>query len=493
MSNWLRDVRYAWRALRRTPAFSIGAIVTVASSIGATTAMFSVVYGVLLRQLPYRQVDHIFWLWSDQPGRDRTPFNVPDFIDYRASARTIDGLAGFFSYSANLSDEASAERLQGIRATGNLFAVMGLEAKAGRLLTAADEQPGADHVVVIAESLWVRRFGRDRALLGSPIRLNGEIYHVVGVLPAAFAMPVRDVDFVLPFAIDRDPRRAARNSVNFIIGVGRLSGNASIDDAAAELTELARRLQREHPVENARKRGVRLVPVIDGIAGPFRTALLTLFGAVGAVLLVACANLANLMLARAVSRRRQLAIRLAIGSTRVAVVRAVLIEALIVATIGGAAGIVLAGWGVSGLVALAPTMLPRLSEIHLDLRVMVFASAASALTALLFGVIPALASATIDVREALQGSSRGTTGNGRLTRGVLVSVEVAIAVMLLIVMTILGKSFVNVRRVSPGFDASGVLTARLTLPARQFNRRSAIVDFQRTLKTQRSAGQGAAV
>jgi putative ABC transport system permease protein len=481
----VRDTRYSLRALRRTPAFTLGAVVTIALTVGATTAIFSVVHGVLLRQLPYRNVERVFWIWSDQPGRDRTPFNVPDFIDYRDSARTLSGFAGFFAYGANLSDEAAAERVQGIQATGNLFDVMGAQARIGRLLQASDERPGAEHVVVLAEPFWIRRFGGDRAIIGRPIRLNSEEYTVVGVLTAGFAMPVRDVEFVLPFAADRDPRRGARNSLNFIIGVGRLGQQVLLPQAASELTAIARRLQERFPVENARKRGVRMVAVIDGIVGPFRTALLTVFAAVGAVLVIACANLANLMLARATSRRKDLAVQLALGSSRVNVVRQVLVEALLVGVSGGLLGVLIAEWGVVALVALAPTELPRSGEIRVDVAVLMFSLVVSLLTGVLFGVIPALASASVDVRDALQGSSRG--GQGHDIRGLLVSFEVALAVVLLIVMTMLAKSFANVQAVAPGFDSTRVLSARLTLPAKRFNNRDAIVTFQRALAQQLSS------
>jgi predicted permease len=486
-SGVVRDVRFGLRALRKTPAFTAGAVVTVALTVGTTTAIFSVVYGVLLRQLPYRNVEQVFWIWSDQPGRDRTPFNVPDFIDYRDSTRTLSGLAGFFACSANLSDEAAAERVQGILATGNLFDVLGAQARIGRLLQPADERPGAEHVVVLAEPFWMRRFGGDPAIVGRAIRLNSEEYTVVGVLAAGFAVPVRDVEFALPFAADRDPRRGARNSVNFIHGVGRLGEQVSLSQAASELTATARRLQAQFPVENARKRGVRMVPVIDGIVGPFRTALLTLLAAVGAVLLIACANLANLMLTRATSRRRDRAVQLALGSSRANVVRQVLVEALLVSVSGGLLGVLLARWGVVALVALAPAGLPRSGEIRVDLAVLMFSLAVSSLTGVLFGVIPALASAGVDVRDALQGGSRGTTAGGERIRGLLVSCEVALAVVLLIVMTMLAKSFANVQAVAPGFEPTRVLSARVTLPAKRFNNRDAIVNFQRALAQQLSS------
>ena len=482
-----RDVRDSLRALRKTPAFTLGAIVTVALTVGTTSATFSVVYGVLLRQLPYRDVEHVFWIWSDQPGRDRTPFNVPDFIDYRDSARTLSGFAGFFAYSANLGDEAAAEHVQGIRATGNLFGVLGAQAQLGRSLQPGDERPGAEHVVVLAEPFWMRRFGGDRGIVGRAIRINGEEYTVVGVLAAGFAMPIHGVEFILPFAVDQDSRRGARNSLNFIQGVGRLGERVSLTQAASELTTIARRLQEQFPVENARKRGVRMVGLIDGIVGPFRTALLTLFAAVGAVLLIACANLANLMLTRAVSRRRDLAVRLALGSSRVNVVRQVLVEALLLSVSGGLLGVLAAPWGVVALVTLAPAQLPRAAEIRVDVAVLIFSLAVSSLTGVLFGVIPALTSAHVDVRDALQGSSRGVTAGGQRIRGVLISCEVALAVVLLVVMTLLAKSFAKVQAVAPGFDPARVLSVRLTLPAKRFNNLDAIVTFQQALTRQLSS------
>jgi putative ABC transport system permease protein len=481
LSGIARDLRYAARALGRTPAFTVGAVATIALTVGATTAIFSVVYGVLLRQLPYRHPERVFWIWSDQPGRDRAPFNVPDFIDYRDSTKTLSGFAGFATFSANLSDETTTERVQGIRATGNLFGVLGAQAHIGRLLEPADEQPGAPGVVILAESFWMRRFGADRSLVGREIRLNGEMYTVAGVVAAGFSVPVRDVEIVVPFAPDQDPRRGVRNSVNFINGVGRLADHVSLTQAAGELTGIAQRLQAQFPVENARKRGVRMVSVMDGIVGPFRAALWTLFAAVGAVLLIACANLANLMLTRATGRRRELAVQLALGSSRAHVVQQVLAEAWLIASSGGVLGVALAWGGVAALVALAPTELPRSADIRLDRLVLLFSLVVSAVTALLFGVIPALASAGVDMRDALREGGRGATGAGRRLRGLLVSSEVALAVLLLIVMTLLAKSFANVLAVELGFDSTRVLSARLTLPAKRFDSRDALITFQRSL------------
>jgi putative ABC transport system permease protein len=485
-----RDVHYSLRTLRQTPVFTLGAIVTIALTVGATTAIFSVVYAVLLRHLPYRNVERVFWVWSEQPGRDRTPFNVPDFIDYRDGVRTLDGLAGFFNYGASLSDEASGERLQGLRATGNFFDVLGARPRLGRLLQSGDELPGADHIVVLTERLWVRRFGGDAGIVGRSVRLNGDEYVVVGVLAPGFVTPVRDVEFVMPFSPDHDPRRGARNSLNFIIGVGRLGHRTSERQAIDELMAMARRLQQQFPVENARKRGVQLVSLIDGIVGPFRSALLTIFASVGALLLLACANLANLMLTRATGRRKDIAVRRALGASPSAVARQCLAESVIVGLAGGALGVLLARWGVVGLLAVAPTELPRAAEVRIDVPVLVFSLFVSIATAALFGVIPALVSARVDVRDALQDNSRGATVGGRRLRGALVSGEVAIAVVLLVVMTMLAKSLANVQAVAPGFDPTGVLSARLSLPPKRFANRQAIVTFQRALQQRVAALPG---
>jgi putative ABC transport system permease protein len=483
-------IRYAVRSLRQSRAFALGVVITVALNVGATTAIFSVVYGVLLRQLPYRDVDRVFWIWSDRPGRDRSPFNVPDFIDYRDSTRTLSAFAGYFAYSANLNDESSSERVQGLRATANFFDVLGASPRLGRLLGRSDEGAGSDHVVVLAEAFWTRRFGADATLIGRVIRLNGEAYTVVGVMDGGFATPIRDVDFVIPFAPDRDPRHGARGSLNFMHGAGRLRDGATAAEAASELNGVAGRLRERFPVENATKRGVRLVELVDGVAGPFRTALLTILAAVGGVLLIACANVANLMLTRASARARATAVQRALGAPRSAIVRHVLLEALVLAVVGGALGIALAYIGVTGLVAAAPAGLPRLAGIHVDTGVMAFAFALSAVTGLLFGVVPAFVAGRVDVRDALQGATRGATAaNGRI-RKILIGCEVALAVALLIAVTTLGRSFAHVLAVTPGFDTTRALSARLTLPPRRFASRSSIVTFQRTLTDRLATSPG---
>ncbi len=478
------DVRHALRALLKTPLFTAGALITLALAIGANAAIFSVVHSVLVRQLPFERAERVFWIWSDQPGRDRTPFNVPDFVDYRDRNRTLEGWAGYFPFNGNLSDEASAERVQGVRATTNLFTVLRARPALGRLLEPDDERPGREHVAVIAYSLWQRRFGGVPSILGQTIRLNGEPYEIAGVMPPDFVLPIRDVDFAIPFVPETDPRRNARNSVNFIHGVGRLRDGVSLAQASDDLTAVARRLRDQFPVENARKRGVRMLPALAGVVGGFRTALLSLFGAVVAVLLIACANLANLMLTRATGRRKDVAVRLALGSTRTRIAKQVLAEAGLLGVAGGALGVLLAQWGIDLLATLAPPELPRIESIRVDGAVLGFSIGVSVLTGIVFGVVPAFTAAGVDVNETLQGSSRAVAGGGRVVRGVLVASEVALAFVLLVVLAFVGKSFVNVQAVEPGFDPDHVLTARVALPAVRYRTRESIVAFQRAV-TQR--------
>jgi putative ABC transport system permease protein len=476
------DVFQGVRALRRAPAFTIGAIATLALAIGANAAIFSAVRGVLLRQLPFREPDRVFWVWSDQAGRDRGPFNVPDFADYQDQNRTLRGLAGFFAASLNLGDGDSTERLQGIRATADAFEVLGVRAGLGRLLRRDDEQPGREHVVVLGRSLWQRRFGAADDVVGRGIRLDGESYTVVGVLPEEFAMPIREVDFAVPFVLSTDPRRQARNSVNFVIGVARLRDGVSRSQAEAELTSIARRLQQQFPVENARKRGVRLVGSLDGIVGSFRAMLVALQGGVLSVLGIACANLANLVLSRAAARRKETAVRIALGAPRWRVARQVLVETLLLSAAGGALGLLLAHSGVALLLRMAPTDLPRIDAIRVDLGVIAYTLLLAAGGGIAFGAIPALVSARMDPNAALRSGGRGATGGARGIRSALVACEVGLAFVLLVVVGLFGKSFAQVQGRAPGFESAGVLSARLALPSGRYDDREAIVRFQRTLE-----------
>ena len=374
-----------------------------------------------------------------------------------------------------------------MRATTNVFDVLGIEPELGRLLRSDDERPGSEHVVVLAHTLWKRRFGGDATIVGQSIRLNGESYVVAGVLPPHFVTPIRDVEFVIPFVVDADPRRHARNSVNFIHGAGRLRGDNSRAQAEDDLTAIARRLQHEYPVENARKRGIRMESSLAGIVGSFQMALFAIFAAVGSVLLIACANLANLMLSRATSRRKEIAVRLALGSPRWRLVQQVLTETVLLSVAGGALGVLLARLGIDALLMLAPADLPRTGDIRVDTTVLAYSAMVSMLTGLLFGVVPALTTASVDLNHELRASGRGATLGGDVLRGFFIASEVALAFVLLVVVGLFGKSFANVQAVTPGFEPAHVLSVRVALPARRYNTRDAITRFQTALR-QRLSG-----
>lgn len=471
--------------LLKNPGFSLAAILTLALTIGATVAVFSVVHAVLLRQLPFKDPDRLVWIWSKQTGRDKAPWNVPDFIDVRDRDRSLDGLAGIGTWSANLLESGDAERIQGLRVSANLFAVLGVDAALGRTLVAEDDRPDASRVVVLTDGFWRRRFGGDRAILGRTLMLDGAGYTVVGVLPPPFFFPVRDAELASPLRPDVHPLHTVRNSLSFLRVVARLAPTVSRSRAEEQLTAVARQLQREHPEANARKAGATVVPMAEEIVGSFRAALLALMAAVGAVLLIACANLASLALARGSARRKEMAIRLASGATAARLVRQLLTESALLGAIGGALGTLLAGWGISLLVTLAPADLPRMTEIRLDGAVLAFTLGTSVLSCLLFGIVPALLASRTNVNEEMKDAGRGSSeGRGRRrARTLLVTTEVALALVLLIVVGLFGRSFANIQAVRPGFESGNVLSARLSLPQPRYDSRERIVGFQRELLT----------
>jgi putative ABC transport system permease protein len=362
----------------------------------------------------------------------------------------------------------------------------------GRTLVADDDRPGAAPVVVLTDGLWRRRFGGDRAVLGRTLTLDGASYTVVGVLPPQFFFPIRDAELAAPLSPDTDPQRFVRTSVSFLRTVARLKPTVSRARAEEELTAIARQLQQEHPDANARKSGATVVPLADEIVGSFRVALLALLAAVAGVLLIACANLASLTLARGTTRRKEMAIRLAAGATRAQLVRQLLTESALLGGIGGAFGIVLARWGTALLVAFAPADLPRLKEVELDGGVLAVALGISLVSSLLFGIVPALLVSRTNVNEELRDGGRGSSEGKerRRARTLLVTTEVALALVLLIVVGLFGRSFVNIQAVRPGFDARRVLSARVSLPRSRYDSLDAIVGFQRELQARVGALAG---
>lgn len=485
MRAFVQDLQYGIRMMLKTPAFSIGVIATMAVTIGANAAIFSVAHAVLLRQLPFRSPEQLVWVWSRQTVREKAPFNIADFIDYRDGNDAFGHLSAMAAWSATLTAAGEPERLQGLRVSADLFETLGVDAAIGRTLRPEDDRPGTPKVVVLTHGLWMRRFGADPGAVGARLVLDGETVTVVGVLRAPFFFPLRDGEFAVPLAPDTDPQRGVRGSVSRLRVVGRLRPGISRDHAREAMTAIAARLQREYPDTNARKVAITLVPIGDEIMGSYRAALLALLAAVACVLVIACANLANLTLARGSARGTEIVTRLAVGATRARLVRQLLTESMVLATIGGIGGIVSATVGVRALLAFAPPDLPRMQEIGVDGTVLLFTLATTLVAGIAFGLIPAFVVSRVDLNSALKDGARGASEgrDKRRARRGLVAAEMAIATVLLIVVGLLGRSFANLQAVTTGFDAKGAASARIALPPSQYATPRSIALYQRRLLT----------
>lgn len=474
-----QDLRYGIHTMLKQPGFTAVAVLALALGIGGNTAIFSFVNGILLRQLPFWQPENLVSVTSRRADSDNRPFNLPDFIDYRDQNQSLDGIAAYANWSANLTDRGEPERFQGLRLSANAFQMLGVEAAVGRTLLPPDDTPGQENVVVLGHGLWQRRFGADPQLVGKTLTLNGTAYTVVGVLPPHFFFPVREAELAIPLAPDADPWRGVRTSVNFLRAVARLKAGVTREQAQADLTSVAERLRRQYPVANAQKLGLTLTPLHEEVVGNFRLALWVLLAAVGAVLLITCVNLANLALVRASARRREMAIRTALGATRRRLIQQLATESLLLALIGGATGLLLAYYGIPLLLALGPPSLPRTAEVGVDLRVLGFTFALSLLAGLIFGLAPAWQSTRVSLNEDLKQSGRGFVGGVRQSRArsLLAISEIALSLVLLVGAGLLVKSFLRLQGISPGLDARNVLAVRLSLPKARYTNCAAVAAF----------------
>ena len=470
MRNLLQDVRYAVRTLLKKPGFTLVALVALALGVGANTAIFSVVNSVLLRPLPFERPDDLIRVYVTVPKRGalKNPASYLNFSDMRAQGQQFESLAAYSGAGVALTGGDKPEQLEGVVASGDFFRVLGAAPALGRVLTNDDERPDA-RVVVISHGLWERRFGSDPKLVGQSVMLDGISTTVIGVMPEGFKYPLDEakVDFWWPL----DPRDNLNRErgANYLSVIGRLRQGASLEQAQAEMEALAGRLGEQYPQQNG-GRGVSLVGLHEDLVGNLRPALLILLGAVGFVLLIACANVANLLLARAATRQKEVAIRTALGASRWRIVRQLITESLLLAITGGTLGLLLALWGVDLLVASIPEGVPRASEIGLDLRVLGFTGAVSLLTGLVFGLVPALQASKPDLNEGLKEGVRGSTEGAHRSRAraILVVSEVALSLVLLIGGGLLMRSFVSLLEVNPGFDPRGVLTAGVGLPQAKY-------------------------
>jgi putative ABC transport system permease protein len=457
LETTVQDVRYAVRTLVKRPAFTMVAVTALALGVGATTAIFSVVNGVLLRPLPYRDPDGLVAVLHDT----RDPVSPANYLDWKRQA-TVFSSVGAAEYAAGIVSGEAPERVQGLRVTSDVLAMTGVAPALGRLLLPDDEAAGAGRATVLAWGYWQRRFAGSPQALGQRVVVDGVSYTVVGVMPRDFDFPMfwaTGVQMWTPLSLG--DRAASRRGASLRV-FARLAPGVTLDAARAQMTTITANLERAFPGTN---RGVTVTPLDTMVVGDVRVALLVLLGAVGFVLLIACANVAHMLLARASARQREMSVRMALGASRARLLRQLLTESVVLALAGGSIGVVLARVGLDVLVGLGAGSIPRADSVRLDTGVLAFTFVISLLTGLAFGLLPAVRVARGEVAEALRDGARGSTDGverGRL-RALLVASEIALAIVLLTGAGLAMRSFLALRAIDPGFDARGVLTAAVTL------------------------------
>jgi putative ABC transport system permease protein len=478
MTSLLQDLSYGARTLAKQPGFTLIAVITLALGIGANTAIFSVLNSILLRPLPYHDPERLVRVWeTHQPSSTERGAASPDnFFDWGKQAQSFEGLSAIWYWGYSLTGTSEPTELFGMKVSPNFFHVLGVAPHLGRFFLPEEDQPGKNHVAVISHSLWQQRFGGDAAAVGKTIKLDDDVYTIIGVLRPDFRQSElathdkSDVWTPLPL----DPSANARGN-HYLHIFARLKPGVALAQAQTEMTTIARQLELAYPKTNA-ERGVRLVPLHEQVTSGIRRTLFLLQCATGFVLLIACVNVANLLLARVAAREKELAIRAALGAGRFRLVRLLLAESLALALIGGAAGLLLALWGTDLLIALAPQDIPRLDEISPDARVIGFTFALSLLTMALLGLIPAWQAARVNLNTVLKEGGRGVT-QGQHLRGALVVAEIALTLVLLIGAGLLVRSLVRMQNVKLGFNPNNVLTLRVSLLETKYKERQQVANF----------------
>jgi putative ABC transport system permease protein len=461
MDHLLSDLRFAVRMLAKRPLQTAVAVIALAIGIGANTAIFSVVHAALLEPLPYPEANHLVVVWGNHPDIGDEAASAPDYNDWREQSRSFADMGAMQFASLNLSGDGEPERLVGVRAQASVFSTLGAAPALGRYFTPEEDVPNGPRVVVLAHDLWERRYGASPEILGRSIQVNGHPHVVVGVMPKEMRLPLADPSLAVPLGLD--PSQFGRRA-DFLGVIGRLAPGIAIDEAQAEMTGIAARLTAQYPATNTGWT-VRLVGLHDEIVKDARLLLLVLLGAVALLLLIACANVANLQLARAATRHREIAVRAALGAARSRIVAQLLTEGLLLSLAGAAVGLLVAPWVTDALLAMRPPGLDLPDAIPLNRWVLLFTAALAVATGLVFGLAPALHLGKTRLAETLKEGSRSVAGDSRRwLRGALVVAQVGLALVLLVGVGLLVRSFNNLVAVDLGFDASRTLMAGVTLP-----------------------------
>lgn len=480
MKTLLQDLRYAIRTMLKKPGFTLIAVVTLALGIGGSTAIFTIVDAALLRGLPYKSPDRLYHLWESTPQKEfaQREFSYPDFQDYQQN-QVLEGLAAYTGGGGIMSGRGEPERVFAPGATANFFSVLGVEPILGRTFQPDEDKPGAARVVVLTYGMWQRRFGADPGIIGQSITYNGDPYTVIGVLPASFQFALRQADLWRPY--QPTPNQLSRRGMHGTNLIGRLKPGVTPAQAQAELSVITKRIEQENMQSHAGT-GLKLIALQEQIVGPVKPVLLVLLAAVGFVLLIACANVASLLLTRSLSRQKEVAIRSALGASRWRVVRQLLTESILLSLAGGVAGLLVAYWGVSGLVAALPdsqiVALPFLKTLHIDAGILAFSFGLSLLTGIVFGLAPALQSSRPDLNEVLKEGGRNTAGGaGHRLRSALVMTEIALAVVLLIGAGLMMKSLLHLLQANVGFNPDKLLTMTVVPPAAKYTDVNRQIEF----------------
>jgi predicted permease len=487
MGDFLQDARYGVRALLKAPGFTLVAVLTLALGIGANTAIFSVVSGVVLRPLDYLEPERLMWFWDKQPDLDQAPLSAPDYLDFQAQNKSFENIAGVRPLNFNLTGQGDPERVRGVVVTANFFEMLHVTPALGRAFRPEEGLAGAPRVAVISHGFWQQRFGGDANIVGRSITLNEEPVTIIGVAPKGFGF-ISDAMFwlnpkrIVPEVFSNFQRdHLTMRGMHYLLVLGRLKPGATLAQAQADIETIMARGQQDFPVEA--RHFMRLTPLHEVLVGDVRPTMMALAVAVGFVLLIACANVANLLLARATARQREIAIRRALGAGRWRIVRQLLTESLLLAIAGGGLGLLIAFWGVDLIVTASPPDLPRVSAIRVDRIVLAFTAGISILAGLLFGFAPAFSASRGGLNEVLKEGGRGGSGGAQRSplRSLLVVGEVALSLVLLTGAGLLLRSMARLLEVKPGFRAENLVTMWVSFASSKYSKAGATEAFARDL------------